>query len=613
MGCCGSNTTDENPRNKSISNKNIKRLGSGAEVNNEEDEAKIRGPVDCKKNILILGYYNLEILTKTEIKIREIELFEEERDDKKKNLMIYLKSDSMPNSIKKLSQDKLEFMIYIFNYNTGKQKICNYYEADEVKLSCEQLNKNDLFVEKQASTRVVQEIELNVVANNDDEYKPLLIQNIDQKPIEQVEINSPVKESKFDNEEFVYCVWLLDIEAVDIDPNSVIQLIEGRESIKNMAFYCEDLGDVYIEEDPDLNDNGEVNYDPPQDAEKIQIYSKNIDDALVDEVKQNIESDAVHEVSIIKCKYANNEVLDNLFNVITQVRPEKLTVLTLSDNLNLGDYWFSIIAFIGKLPNIYYLNLSMGFIYDKYLTSLFTVIKKKRIISLDLSSNFITFVGARIVGKWLKSNRTIKELNIQQNTMNEFKREGFDFIAEPLKSHPQITTIDFSFMVLTGFGKKLSELIRQSNTIKVLKIKATRMNFNDYEFVFPALYENKVIEQLFISENNPMKEESIDMISKLINVNRTINTLYIDKVGLTIENSKPFFTALKKNEVINCLSMNDNPELSVRKLYEFFKEQKTIKKLCLMIRNSNAKRTKDEIKLLEKLKEERQDDLELKF
>jgi len=133
------------------------------------------------------------------------------------------------------------------------------------------------------------------------------------------------------------------------------------------------------------------------------------------------------------------------------------------------------------------------------------------------------------------------------------------------------------------------------------------MNFSDFEFVLPALGENSIIEEFYMSENNPMKEESIDLIAKMILMNRTIHTLYIDKIGLSLENSRPFFLAMKKNVTIHTLSLNDNPEVSVKKYVEFFKESTTIKKLNFMIRNSNVKRTKEELRLLEKFKAERSD------
>ncbi len=109
-----------------------------------------------------------------------------------------------------------------------------------------------------------------------------------------------------------------------------------------------------------------------------------------------------------------------------------------------------------------------------------------------------------------------------------------------------------------------------------------------------------------------MKEESIELITKLINTNKKIHSLYLDKIGLNLENCKQFFLALKKNTNIHTISLNDNVEVSIRKYVDFFLEAKHIKKLNLMNRNSLNKRLKDDIRLLEKLKEERPD-MEFKF
>jgi hypothetical protein len=81
----------------------------------------------------------------------------------------------------------------------------------------------------------------------------------------------------------------------------------------------------------------------------------------------------------------------------------------------------------------------------------------KKIINLDLSSNFITYQGCKSISEWLKKNKILKTLNLQQNTMNEFKKEApFKINLVKSKWNPNTKT-RYNETILTGnFYLKLS-------------------------------------------------------------------------------------------------------------------------------------------------------------
>lgn len=642
MGCGGSSIR-ENEENQHLKNNRSTNLNQNGVSKNptikELEVMKENKSGINKKEVKVVNrgnpeelefkYYSLEIVSNTEIQFKEKENIKDKRDNRKNTLIKYLKSENQKSMIfRNLQRDKLEYLIYCFHYNNGNVHICNFYEADEIDVKAESGNNEDMKEENGDNNNEEKNININgndyingKEINNDDDKNynkgnGIEDNNNDEKEkLIKVDNNKDLKKIRNDNknsnnaitkcQEFVYSIWMIDIEAIDLDPNEIINLIEGREEIKDLKFKCSNLGEVFIETEPDMSDNGIVEYKPPENAKEITI-TKELDEDLVKSTKQNLENEHINGYYLKRNKFNQPIFLFDSLNLLISLHPERIVSFTLSDNLNLGDAWIKVNEAISRFENLINLNLSMGFIYDKYLVSLFNALKHKRIVSLDLSSNFITYVGARTIGKWLKGNRTIKDLNIQQNTMNEFKREGFDFIAEPLKNLPNIQLLDVSYMILTGFGSKLAELVKKASTLKILKIKNVRMNYLDYHNLIPALCDNNSIEELYLNDNNAMKEESIDLLAKMIITNKTIHTLFLDKVGLTLENCRQFFLALKKNETITTLSLNDNPEVSVKKYVDFFKDKPSIKKLYLMNRNSIVRRTKDELKMLEKFKETRE-------
>jgi hypothetical protein len=569
MGCGGTKVEEPKPSN-SDQKKEVKKHITKVETLIEEQTIPKVELQKIDKELIEISYYVLEVISNNEIQFKEKEKIQLLRNNQLNTFSKLMKTDEK-SIIKDLSKEKMEYLIYGFLYNNGTKNICNYYDVEGVDLAYH--------------TNSSLEVNSSAVKTLDSNKKP---------------------ENSSSEELFVYSIWLVDIENIEIEPDQVVDIIKDKPGIKDMKLFCKNLGEVYIEQEPDLNDDGIVVDDSPSDSKEI-VISKELDRQSLESAKESLEKEYIKGFHIRRNKFNEPSNFISVLNMLKSTNSDRITSFTFSDNLNLGDGWHKVIDVIAELKNLHYLNLSMGFIYDKYLVPLLNSIKSKRIVQLDLSSNFITYVGAKTISKWIKGNRTLKELYLQQNTMNEFKKEGFAYISDALKVHPNITSVDFSFMILTGFGSNLSELVKCSRTLKVLKIRNVRMNFKDFEYLIPALSENATIEELYLNENNPMKDEVIDLIAKLINSNKTIHTLYLDKIGLNVENSKPFFTAMKKNTTIHTLSINDNPDLNIKKFVEFLRESTTLKKVFYMNRNSNVKKNKDDLVLVEKLKEERPD------
>lgn len=633
MGCSSSKTEDEDLKNlkpnkikpnNAVTNQKV-NANTAIEVleNKKEENTLLKVDLDKITNKEIeISYYTLEIIGKNEIKFKEKFSYKEKRVNSKSNFLKYFKNEDCTQPIlKNLQRDKMEYIIYVFNYTSGKRNICNFYEAEEIDLRSKSLEtdlkraENDIN-ENGGNNEIVDE---NFENKNNEENNALLENGSNTNELNKENggnmshkknIHQSNKVVDLSKDEFVYSIWLIDIDLIDLEPREVISIIKDAPKLECLSIKCENLGDVYIETEPDLNDDGKVNIKLPENKKEVNIF-REINEEIMTQTIESVKTDYVYSFSIRRNKFIEKDSLNKILDVISMY-PDRITTFIFSDNLNLGEKWSDVVKVLESLTNLTHLQLSMAFISDRYLIPIFNSIKKKRIQVLDLSSNFLTYYGARIIGKWIKGNRTLKELYVHQNTMNEFKREGFDFICEPLIKHPNIEILDVSFMILTGFSSKLSELIIESKTLRVLKIKNTRMNIQDYHTLIPVLCNNNTIEELYLSDNNPMKEESIELITKLINTNKKIHSLYLDKIGLNLENCKQFFLALKKNTNIHTISLNDNVEVSIRKYVDFFLEAKHIKKLNLMNRNSLNKRLKDDIRLLEKLKEERPD-MEFKF
>lgn len=239
------------------------------------------------------------------------------------------------------------------------------------------------------------------------------------------------------------------------------------------------------DDEPYVESDGE---DELQNGIKIEIR-KDLNQENTAQYIEQIEKQKVYSFSIRKNRFEKLGFFQLIVNAL--IKNKNLRSFIFTDNYNTTGFeegWKMIISLLKENKYIRNVNLSMSFLYDKYLSALLQSFKGKRIKSLDLSSNFITYLGCKKISDWLKTNKSLKILNLQQNTRNEFKREGSDILVEQLINHQSIISLDLSNMILTDLGVKMGELIATSKNLKELKIKNIRMNLEDYKNICTPLY-----------------------------------------------------------------------------------------------------------------------------
>jgi len=258
---------------------------------------------------------------------------------------------------------------------------------------------------------------------------------------------------------------------------------------------------------------------------------------------------------------------------------------------------------ISKTKKLKIINLSASYLYDKFLPEIFNSLRNKKIIKLDLSSNFITSIGAKHISNWLKTNKTLKFLNLEQNTTNEFKRYGAECISEAVMLHPCLNHLSLSYMILTGSGEKIAQMLNTNKTLKTLKIRNTRMNFDDHIFIFGALELNDSLESLDFGENPSGVDKSVVNLSLFIEKNRSIKDINLDKYGISKKMQVVFLDSLKKNNYIEKIYLNDT-KLGLKDVIEVLKEKNNIKEIYIVNNNKDLFYSEEEKKELDLYLEE---------
>ena len=277
--------------------------------------------------------------------------------------------------------------------------------------------------------------------------------------------------------------------------------------------------------------------------------------------------------------------------------------------------WENIVHLINENNSIRWLDFHKSNMNNYILQLICKVIENKRIRFLDLSENFINQDGAQFLGEFLRRNKTLQRLILNNNDLEDFKKIGVRYICEPLILHPNIQHLDFSSMTLTGCGEYVGNLIKTTKTLKSLILRDCLLNLKDFQFICRSLSSenvSKTILNVDFSHNDMASDKSLEEIGKMIKANKSLTHLNMEKMNLNMSNYNLIFNGLNENEVIIHFSFCFNPKIKPRIVLEYFLHRKKLSSLAYIPykANINDKDQKvefnlEERKLIEKFKKKR--------
>ena len=300
-----------------------------------------------------------------------------------------------------------------------------------------------------------------------------------------------------------------------------------------------------------------------------------------------------------------------------------LTVYTLLKRISFCDFkfenetdiWDNIIYLLQENNNIRWVDLHKSNMNNKIVDSIARVAENKRFRYLDLSENFINQDGAAILGEFLSKNKTLQRLILNNNDLENFKKQGVESICKNLENHPNIQLIDFSSMTVTGCGDAIGKFLKATKSLKTLILKDCTLNLRDIQNICKALSQpdiSKTIINVDVSFNDMASDKSLEEIGKMIKVNRTLTTLNLEKMNLNMSNYNLILNGLNENDKISRFNFSFNPNVKPRLILEYFLHRKKLNSLTYIPyrANINEKGPKvefnlDEKKIIKKFKDKR--------
>ena len=277
-------------------------------------------------------------------------------------------------------------------------------------------------------------------------------------------------------------------------------------------------------------------------------------------------------------KFPKLNIFNNIMNLLEEKKIKKFSFY--ENNIN-ADFegWIAISDFFKHNYSLRYIDLHACNLYDYHLNLFTRALIDKRIRFLDLSENFLTIDGVEIIASYLKNNKTLKKLNLSRNAQSQFKSDGVKLIIDALITNPNIESIDFSYMILTGCGQAIGNLISDNKSIENIYLRNVQLNAVDFKNIFEPLKYSKVLKEIDISFNDMGGDRSLHSIADGISENKSLNSIKMDKININNDNYKIIFDAIEKNNTIKSYSVSYNSNLKITIMLNFFIKQKQVKRL----------------------------------
>ena len=290
----------------------------------------------------------------------------------------------------------------------------------------------------------------------------------------------------------------------------------------------------------------------------------------------------IKKIIFKKCSFSNSSNLYNLKRLIIMLTKFKFLKLSIYKNHISSDFigWKFFRQILKENFSLRWVSFRDAGFNDTIFEQIISGMTLKRIRYLNISKNYITNKGLYFLNKFLMKNQTLLILDMSDN--RNVTVEGIKLIANALKMHPNISKIILSNNNLNGAGKYIGTLIKDNKSLKTLLIRNVSFEFKDIEFLAEEMCKkNCSIKDLDIGLNSGIGDAGLIEIGKIIENNKSLTSIGLDGLNLTMNNYLPVFQAIFKNKIIEKYSLNNNEGLPLKGMLNFFLKNPNVKELSI--------------------------------
>ncbi len=290
----------------------------------------------------------------------------------------------------------------------------------------------------------------------------------------------------------------------------------------------------------------------------------------------------IKKIVFKKCSFSETSSIINLKQLMLMLTKFKFLKLSIYKNNIKSDFsgWKYFRQILKENFSLRWVSFRDAGFNDKIFEQIISGMTLKRIRFLNISRNNITNKGMYFLNKFLMKNQTLLILDMSDN--HNVTVEGIKLISNALKMHPNISKIILSNNNLNGAGKYIGTLIKDNKSLKSLLIRNISLDLKDMEFLTEELCKkNCSIKDLDIGLNSGIGDEGLIEIGKIIDNNKSLTSIGLDGLNLTMNNYFPVFQAIFRNKIIEKYSLNNNEGLPLKGILNFFLKNPNVKELSI--------------------------------
>ena len=125
-------------------------------------------------------------------------------------------------------------------------------------------------------------------------------------------------------------------------------------------------------------------------------------------------------------------------------------------------------------------------------------------------------------------------------------------------------------------------MIKDNKSLKTLLIRNVSLECKDIEFLGEEMCKKTcTIKDLDIGNNAEIGDKGLIEVGKIIDNNKSLESIGLDGLNLTMNNYLPVFQAIFKNKTIEKYSLNNNEGLPLKGILNFFLKNPNVKELSI--------------------------------
>ena len=291
---------------------------------------------------------------------------------------------------------------------------------------------------------------------------------------------------------------------------------------------------------------------------------------------------AIKKIIFKKCSFSNTSSIIYLKQLMVMLTKFKFLKLSIYKNNIASDFsgWKYFRQILKENFSLRWVSFRDAGFNDKIFEHIISGMTLKRIRYLNISRNNITNKGMYFLNKFLMKNQTLLILDMSDN--HNVTVEGIKLISNALKMHPNISKIILSNNNLNGAVKYIGTLIKDNKSLKSLLIRNVSFELKDIEFLAEEMCKKTCsIKDLDIGLNSDIGDEGLIEVGKIIDNNKSLISIGLDGLNLTMNNYLPVFQAIFKNKIIEKYSLNNNEGLPLKGILNFFLKNPKVKELSI--------------------------------